>query len=289
MANTEKNNEDITIATFYHFAKLDNYEDMKAPLLEFCQQNQLKGTILLALEGINATMAGAKENILKFFAFLKQDERLIGINWQESEADFIPFQELKVRLKREIVRLAERELETMEGPKLELKGQALDSQEWDELLKDPEAKIIDTRNNYEILIGKFSNTVNPQTENFRDFSRWFEAWAKDNNIEKEQKIAMYCTGGVRCEKSTAYLRKLDYKNVYQLKGGILNYLKTTKNKSNNWQGNCFVFDDRVALDANLQQVELSCTVCNNLVTTDDLKSLKNITKAKIICSSCQQL
>jgi UPF0176 protein len=270
------------VATFYHFTRLENYEDMKEPIFNFCKDNNIKGTILLAEEGINSTISGTKEDLKKFFEFLNKDHRLCDIKYKEIESDFIPFQELKVRLKTEIVRLANSELECMNE---EEHGRYIDPEKWDELIQDKDVKVIDTRNIYETKVGRFINSIDPKTTNFRDFPEWLDKWIMENKITKSQKVAMYCTGGVRCEKSTAYMKKLGFENVYHLKGGILDYFEKTGNKNKLWEGSCFVFDDRVALDENLKQVELHCTICNNLVTTDDLK---DVTKGKVICNICDK-
>ena len=162
-------------------------------------------------------------------------------------------------------------------------GQYIEPQDWDDFIAKKDVKVIDTRNFYETKLGRFENAVDPNTVNFSDFSAWVKRWIKQEKIEKDAKIAMYCTGGIRCEKSTAYMKNLGFENVYHLKGGILNYFENTQNKSNKWQGNCFVFDDRVAVDSNLQPVQLNCTICNKTVTTDDLQ---NVSKGKIVCLAC---
>lgn len=271
-----------TVATFYRFTKLENYEDMKEPIFNFCKDNGIKGTILLAEEGVNSTIAGNKENIRRFFKFLDSDPRLAGMEYKESESDFIPFQELKVRLKAEIVRLAYTELEHM---KEEEHGDYINPEDWDDFIQKKDVKLIDTRNIYETIVGYFDGCEKPLITNFREFTDWIEEWIQENKISKEQKIAMYCTGGIRCEKSTALMKRLGFENVYHLKGGILNYFEKTRNKNKLWKGECFVFDDRVALDENLRQVELHCIVCDKAVTTDDLK---NVTKGKVVCGVCDK-
>ena len=218
---------DLTVATFYHFTKLDNYEDMKSEIHRVCVENKIKGTVLLAEEGINSTIAGKKENLHEFFKFLKKDPRLNRLSWQESSGGFAPFQNLKVRLKKEIVKLADKDLEFMKGIE---SGMYIEPEEWGDFIKKEDVKTIDIRNFYETKIGKFNNTIDPNTSNFRDFTIWFEDWIRNCKIQQTQKIAMYCTGGIRCEKSTAYVKKLGFKNVYHLKGGILEYLKKQRTK-----------------------------------------------------------
>ena len=262
----------FTIATFYRFVELENYEDMQAPLKKICLEKSIKGTILLAEEGINATIAGTHNAIEEFFSFLDSDERLANIKWQSSEATYQPFARMKVRLKLEIVRLGIDDLDMQE------KGEYVSPEEWDDFIARDDVTLVDTRNTYEIKLGKFKNAVNPNTYNFRDFP----TWAK--NLEKDKKIAMCCTGGIRCEKSTAYMKSLGFKKVYHLQGGIINYLATTKNMNNNWQGECFVFDDRVALNTQLHPSDqIKCITCGNNASTDDLKS---VPKGQVKCQSC---
>lgn len=265
----------FTIATFYRFIELTNYEDMQAIIKDFCIKKQIKGTILLAEEGINATIAGTQCAIEDFFLFMNTEERFSNMCWQKSSADYQPFARMKVRLKREIVNLG-----IKEGLDPNSKGEYIAPDTWDDFIARDDVMLIDTRNIYEIKLGKFKNSLNPCTNNFRDFSAWAEE-LKDN---KQKKIAMYCTGGIRCEKSTAYMKRLGFDQVYHLRGGILNYLSTTKNKKQNWEGDCFVFDDRVAVDENLQLSEkIRCVMCNNKASTDDLKS---VTRGQVVCSDC---
>lgn len=270
----------LVVGTFYIFVHLNNYEDMQTPLKEFCSSKLLKGTILIAEEGMNGTMCGTRASIDELLEFLHQDARLKDISFKESFTEFNPFQKLKIRLKKEIVKLGVTEL------KIGNQNNYLTPSEWDEFIKFADVKIIDTRNFYETKLGKFISSIEPNTENFCDFPAWFSTWIKENNINYKQKIGMYCTGGVRCEKSTAYLKEIGFNNVYQLKGGILNYLGETKNSKKNWQGTCFVFDDRVALLEDLSLGEVLCAGCQLALSTDDLKNTK---KGKVFCSNCMQL
>lgn len=205
----------FVIATFYHFVKLSNYYDMKDEIKVACDNVELKGTILLAEEGINATVSGERNAIDKIFDFLRSDDRLKGLTWKESVAGYQPFSKMKVRLKREIVNLGVSNLGTS------VRGQYVDPEHWDDFVSQSDVLVIDTRNEYEVKLGKFKNAINPHTQRFRDFPQWAESFSES----KDLKVAMYCTGGIRCEKSTAYMKSLGFKDVYHLKGGILSYLE----------------------------------------------------------------
>jgi len=268
------------VSTFYKVANLENYQDMRECLLEQCNAKGIKGTIILSPEGINATIAGAEDSVDSILEFIKQDVRLADVEDQRTYADFQPFQKTKVVLKNEIVTLAEGEVN------MQNRGDYIDPEDWDEFISRDDVILIDTRNHYEVTIGSFKGAIDPETENFRDFPDWFRNWCKKNNISSDQKIAMCCTGGIRCEKSTAYLKGEGYNNVYHLKGGIINYLKTKHNsKDKKWYGDCFIFDDRVSLDDKLKpSMSVRCSNCDVLVSTDDLK---NTTRGRVICLKCQ--
>ncbi|MBQ4875097.1 MAG: rhodanese-related sulfurtransferase [Rickettsiaceae bacterium H1] len=267
----------FTIATFYRFVELENYQDMQDVIKEFCSEQKIKGTILLAEEGINATISATTSAMDNFFTFMSKDFRLADLKWKKSYAQYQPFERMKVRLKKEIVALGVSNLN------MNNKGKYISPEDWDDFISQDDVLLIDTRNTYEIKLGRFNNSVNPKTYNFRDFP----SWVKQLKISKKTKIAMYCTGGVRCEKSTAYMKQSSFNNVYHLEGGILNYLKQTKNKKKNWSGDCFVFDDRIAVDDFINPSEnIKCTLCGNEVSTDDLKS---VTAGKVICENCHLL
>lgn len=269
--------ESFVISTFYHFAMLDNFEAMKEPLLEFCKENGLKGTILLAHEGINSTISGSREGIDHLYRYLQADSRLEGISWKESYAAFQPFLKMKVRLKKEIVAMG---VETLDVD--QYRGEYISPNEWDRFINDPEVMVIDTRNIYEIAVGTFKGAINPQTKTFREFPRWVEEQLLPF---QDKKIAMYCTGGIRCEKSTAYLKQRGFQHVYHLQGGILQYFEETKNRNEQWQGECFVFDDRAMVDPNLTPSNnLTCQKCAAMLSTDDLKRIQD---DKIYCFRCR--
>lgn len=265
----------FVIATFYHFVEISNYYDMKDEIQSTCSKLNLKGTILLAEEGINATISGERKKVLNLFEFLNSDHRFKDLTWKENYADYQPFNKMKVRLKKEIVNLGIDELD------LSLKGEYIEPENWDDLISQPDVLLVDTRNIYEVKLGKFKHAVDPKTKCFRDFPKWANSLSDDKNT----KIAMYCTGGVRCEKSTAYMKSIGFKNVYHLKGGILSYLAKNKNKNNIWKGECFVFDDRVAVDNLLKPSnEIACIFCSNQVSTEELKS---VSRGQVVCFDCQ--
>ncbi|MFA5960241.1 MAG: rhodanese-related sulfurtransferase [Tatlockia sp.] len=235
------------IISFYKFASLANYESMRDPLLDCMRNHQVKGTIILASEGVNGSFCGLREEVAPLMAALTSYPNLESIVFKETCNALNPFSKAKVKLRKEIVTLGVPDI----NPE-EFTGVHLSPEEWNQLLADPEVVLVDTRNSYEIELGTFKNAIDPETVNFRDFPEYVE---KNLLAKKDKKVAMFCTGGVRCEKSTAYLMKLGFKEVYQLDGGILNYLDTIPESNSLWEGSCFVFDDRVALDATLSSHE----------------------------------
>ena len=257
--------QNILVITFYKFVPLDDYQDMRQPMLDQARANELRGSILLAAEGINATIAGEPEKLLGFMDWLKQDPRLSDLTWKKSHHGQKPFQRMKVRLKNEIVALRVAGTDPLGHV-----GEYLDADGWDALLDDPDTIVIDTRNDYEVRMGTFKNAIDPKIKHFRDLPDWL-----DQHLDPAtgQKIAMFCTGGIRCEKSTAYLKQRGFDQVYHLRGGILQYLEDTANRPHQWQGACFVFDDRIAVNDRLESVgDQYCPQCGTALTTDDHKS-----------------
>ena len=265
-----------TIVTFYRFVPLPYYYDMKKIILEKCDEYKIVGTILLAYEGINATIAGTNENIQKILDFLELDPKFQSISKKYSYNNYIPFQKMKVRLKSEIISL--KQIHVMHKDS----GEYVDPNDWDNVTNQKNTVVIDTRNDYEVGLGTFKKSINPKLTNFKDFYTWATKWA--NDVDKESTIAMFCTGGIRCEKSTALMKMLGFKNVKHLKGGILDYFEKTKNKNKQWQGNCFVFDDRIAVDDTLSRIHnILCTKCNKYTEVSDLQ---NVSRANILCKEC---
>lgn len=266
----------ITVTSFYDFFSLDNLEHIKEKLLDFCKSKGIKGTILIASEGVNSTISGKQSVIDEFYKFNKSlFER--DFIYKESYVDYYPFEKMKVKIKNEIVTMGIKEFNT------DIRGNYIKPAEWDSFISQENTILIDTRNNYEVALGSFRNAINPQTDNFREFPKWFD----DNiaSMDKEQKIAMFCTGGIRCEKSTSYARHKGFNNIYHLEGGIIAYLDQTNNESKNWQGDCFVFDERVTVDNILKAGgSIICKKCEDKVTTEDIKLIK--AKDSNICYSC---
>ncbi|HEY9737683.1 MAG TPA: rhodanese-related sulfurtransferase, partial [Trichocoleus sp.] len=225
----------LVVATFYKFVKLADYQEMKEPLLQVCQAAGIKGTILLALEGINGTLAGTRGGIDTVLAELRRDARLADLETKESTAQHPLFERMKVKLKREIVTLG-----TAADP-TERVGTYVPPQDWNQVIADPEVLVLDTRNDYEVQIGTFKGAVNPKTEAFREFPEYVQ---QHLDPRQHKKVAMFCTGGIRCEKATAYLLNQGFEQVYHLQGGILKYLEEVPEAESLWQGECFVFDER---------------------------------------------
>lgn len=235
-------NEEVIIITFYKFANIkEGIVLFKEKLEEFCIINKILGTVLIAPEGINGTVSGYPDSINAFYKFFKQYEEFEDIIFKESYYKAHPFGKLKIRIKKEVV-------SSGEGNCAYNPGKYIKPSEWDAFISRPDVINIDTRNDFEYVIGTFKGAVNPKTETFREFKEWCDANLKDKN----QIIAGFCTGGVRCEKSTSFLQQAGYTNVYHLEGGIIGYFIETENKNNMWQGDCFVFDDRVIINDKLK-------------------------------------
>jgi len=253
------------VAAFYRFVSLPDYRDLRAPLLQRCEALGLMGSILLAEEGINGTVSGPEAKVRGLFEQLNEDARLRDIPFKESWAGEPPFYRMKVRLKKEIVSLG------IEGvdPSI-LVGTYVPPQQWNELISREDVRVIDTRNHYEYNLGTFKGAEDPETRSFRDFPRWA---ANNLNPETDQHVAMFCTGGIRCEKATSYLLGLGFRNVYHLEGGILNYLENVDEPDSLWQGDCFVFDNRVTVDHSLAEGDFEvCPACRMPLTEQDRES-----------------
>ena len=257
------------VAALYQFVDLPDYEALREPLYELAHSYGLKGTLLLALEGINGTVAGSSAGIDGFIKAILDGalfgKRLDNLELKYSFADKDPFLRLKVRLKKEIVALGRPDV----NPNRQV-GQYVEPEDWNALISDPETVVIDTRNIYETRIGTFKNAIDPMTTNFRDFP----AYVKQNlgNV-KNAKVAMFCTGGIRCEKATAFMLEEGFGEVYHLKGGILKYLETVPQEQSLWQGDCFVFDERVAVGHGLAEGDYDmCRACRTPLTPEETKS-----------------
>jgi len=252
----------FTVCALYQFVRLDDFEEFRTPLRELMVKLEVKGTILLALEGLNGTISGSKASIDGIIQFLKDDGRFDNLEIKFSHSETTPFKRLKVKLKKEIVTLGVEHVDPLSSV-----GTYVSPQDWNDLISDPDVVLIDTRNNYEYEIGSFKGAINPNTETFREFP----SYTKDNLEQyRGKKVAMFCTGGIRCEKSTAYLKSQGFDTVYHLQGGILKYLEEMNEEQSLWEGECFVFDDRVAVKHNLEQGQYDqCHACRYPITDED--------------------
>lgn len=252
------------VCALYKFVRLNDFENLREPLLKVMQDNTVKGTLLLANEGINGTIAGSREGIDAVITWLKQDERLADLDSKESFDEKIPFYRTKVKLKKEIVTMG------VEGiDPLQVVGTYVKPKDWNDLISDPDVTLVDTRNDYEVGIGTFKGAINPVTETFREFPDYVK---NELDPKKQKKVAMFCTGGIRCEKSTAYLKEQGFEEVYHLEGGILKYLEEVPAQESLWEGECFVFDNRVAVNHQLEQGQYDqCYACRRPITEDDKK------------------
>ena len=261
----------------YHFVVLDDTESLRVALLDLMVREELRGTLLLAREGINGTVAGRRESIDALLEFLREDERFADMQHKESLAETIPFHRARVKLKKEIVTMGVPDID----PK-EIVGTYVKPSEWNALISDPEVTVIDTRNDYEVQVGTFRRAINPRTESFRDFP----TYAKGHlDPAKNRKVAMFCTGGIRCEKSTAYLKSLGFEDVYHLEGGILKYLEEIPEDESLWEGECFVFDGRVTVTHGLEPGHYEqCHACRMPIDETDKKS--NAYVPGVSCPHC---
>jgi UPF0176 protein len=257
------------IAALYKFVQLSDYKSLQEPLFAYCQAQEVKGTLLLAEEGINGTIAGPHAGVQAVLDYLRRDARLALLSHKESWADEMPFYRMKVKLKREIV--------TMGVPNVHagtMAGTYVNPEQWNQLVDDPGVVVVDVRNDYEVSIGSFAGAVNPHTASFSEFPQWVKAQSAEGGLlNKKPRVAMFCTGGIRCEKSTAYLRTQGFDEVYHLEGGILKYLETIPSEQSRWDGECFVFDERVSVVHGLEPgtYEL-CRACRQPLGAADTAS-----------------
>ena len=253
-------------AAFYKFVALPDFEGLKDPLLTVCHEHRVKGMVLLAGEGINSTIAGPEHGVRAVLAWLRADPRLADLVHKEAWCDKAPFYRMKVKLKREIVTMGVPEA----NPSL-LAGTYVKPEQWNALISDPDVVVIDTRNQYEVDIGTFSGAVDPHIASFSQLPKWVdEASQLHAQAGKKPKVAMFCTGGIRCENSTALLRLRGFEEVYHLEGGILKYLETIPPEQSLWQGACFVFDERVSVGHGLQVGEHGlCRACRRPISEAD--------------------
>jgi UPF0176 protein len=268
--------EPVVVAALYHFADWPEFAEVKAPLTEFCVGLGIRGTLLLAHEGINGTVSGTRSAIDALLARLRGDSRFANLEHKESFSDRHPFLRLKIKLKREIVTLGKPVDPTA------VVGTYVKPQEWNALISDPSVLLIDTRNDYEVAIGTFAGAIDPKTANFSDFPEYV---ASQLDPAKHTRVAMFCTGGIRCEKASSYMRQQGFDEVYHLQGGILKYLEEVPVEESLWQGECFVFDERVAVKHGLEQGEATvCYGCRRALMPADLES--PLYEYGISCAHC---
>ena len=257
--------EKTVVCALYHFTRLHDLPALQQDLRAFCRQHGILGTLLLAHEGINGTIAGSRAGIDAVLAHLRALPGLAGLEHKESHADSQPFYRLKVRLKKEIVTIGIPDVDPTETV-----GTYVDPKDWNAVISDPDTVVIDTRNDYEVRIGTFKGAIDPQTQNFRQFPDYVQS---HYDPAKNKKVAMFCTGGIRCEKASAYMKKLGFEEVYHLKGGILKYLEEVPPEQSLWQGDCFVFDQRVSVGHGLEiGGYLLCPSCRQPVSAEDRQS-----------------
>ena len=267
----------IVVAALYKFVDLPDFAEKREPILDYCVAQGIKGTILLANEGINGTIAGSPQAIADVLAFLRSDPRLADLEHKESFADEPPFERMKVKLKREIVPLGVPGI----SPNRKV-GTYVSPEEWNQIISDPDVVVIDTRNDYEVEIGTFQRALNPQTKAFREFPDYVQQHLDPTH---HKKVAMFCTGGIRCEKASSYMLERGFEQVYHLKGGILKYLEEVPEAESLWQGECFVFDQRVAVRHELEIGSYdACIGCGRPISDSDKASEKY--QAGISCPHC---
>ena len=270
-------NMPFTVAALYRFARLDQYQSLQEPLAKLCCGQEIKGTLLLAAEGINGTVAGTPAAIKKLVDFLEAEPAIAGMELKYSYASEMPFKRMKVRLKREIVTMGVDDIDPLKSV-----GAYVPATDWNALISDPDTIVIDTRNDYETAIGTFQGAVDPQTKTFREFPQWVESHREEL---EGKKIAMFCTGGIRCEKATAYVKGLGFDDVFHLKGGILKYLEDVPAEESRWEGECFVFDERVSVGHGLIEGEAElCHACRNPIALED--KLSPLFQEGISCPNC---
>ena len=262
------------VAALYKFVTIDEPEQFRDALFSFMNENEIRGTVLVANEGINGTISGSRAHVDALLKYLRSDPRFADLDHKESYTDDCPFLRTKVRLKKEIVTLG---VEGVDPNRVV--GTYVDPKEWNDLIAREDVVLVDTRNDYEYQIGSFKQALNPDTTSFRQFPAYVEA-----NLDpaKNKKVAMFCTGGIRCEKATSYMKMQGFEEVYHLKGGILKYLEEVDPKESLWEGECFVFDDRVSVDHDLNPGEYDlCHACRMPISEEDKQS-----KLYVLGESC---
>ena len=259
------NKEEIVVAAFYKFVDWDDFKALKPSLAKVCSKARTVGTILLAPEGINGTISGTAQGIQTVLEFLWDDQRLVDLTPKYSTATGKTFKRMKIKIKKEIVSMGKAEIKPAKAT-----GTYIPPASWNKVISDPETVVVDARNYYEHSVGTFTNSIQPNTKSFREFPEWVDQELKPMMKKKTKKIAMFCTGGIRCEKASSYLLQEGFKEVLQLQGGIQKYLQEVKPEESLWQGECFVFDDRVSLQHGLIEGNFDmCHACRMPIDEND--------------------
>lgn len=274
----------LRVAALYRFVRFEDCESLRMPLERLCREHGVRGTLLLAAEGINGTIAGTAEAIDTVLAHIRALPDCAALDVKLSSAATMPFHRMKVRIKREIVTMGEPDIDPLASV-----GTYVEPQDWNALIADPDTIVIDTRNDYEVAVGSFEGAIDPHTHTFRDFPAWFrserERLLGAHGGSRPPKVAMFCTGGIRCEKSTAFLKQEGVEEVYHLKGGILRYLETVPQEDSLWRGECFVFDQRVTIGHGLVEGTYAlCHACRRPVSAQDCGS--PLYEAGVSCPAC---
>ncbi|MBX9454996.1 MAG: rhodanese-related sulfurtransferase [Rhizobium sp.] len=268
------------VAALYHFTRVHDHARLRGPLQALCEENDVCGTLLLAHEGINGTIGGPDDGVGTVLAFLRAQPEFASLEHKESRASKKPFLRMKVKLKKEIVTMG---VETIDP--LRVVGTYVEPADWNSLISDPDTIVIDTRNDYETAIGTFKGAVDPDIKTFREFPAWVRANA---GLHNKPKIAMFCTGGIRCEKATAFMKEEGFDEVFHLKGGILKYLEQVPEEESLWEGACFVFDERVSVVHGLGEGDHKlCRACRNPLTAEAMASPHY--EAGVSCPACHEV
>lgn len=270
----------FVVIAFYKFVPLQDFASLQSAYYKACRTNDVRGTILLAHEGINGMLAGPREGIEAVLKFMRDDGRLADLEHKESYCEEMPFKRLRVRLKREIITMGDPSIDPLEQV-----GAYVEPEDWNALISDPEVTLVDTRNDYEVNLGTFKGALDPDTATFREFSAYV---SQNLDPSKHKKVAMFCTGGIRCEKATAYMLREGFEEVYHLKGGILKYLEEVPAADSLWEGECYVFDDRVSLDHELSPGTYgACHGCGKPLAPEDMTS--PLYEPGVTCPRCYDI
>ena len=254
----------FTVAALYHFTRFEDHLSLRGPLQDKCDALGITGSLLLAAEGINGTIAGSRQGITDILAYIRSLPGCSDLEHKESSASLPPFPRMKVKLKKEIVTMGQPDVD----PKARV-GHYVEAKDWNDLILSPDVVVIDTRNDYEVAIGTFEGAIDPETKSFREFPQW---WEENKDRFHNKRVAMFCTGGIRCEKSTNYLLGQGVPDVYHLKGGILKYLEEVPQDESTWNGDCFVFDARVSVGHGLKEgPHQLCYACRRPIEPKDME------------------